>query len=72
MVQTKLKRKKIGKIEFLELEMESSKKRERRAFHLEIDLTREKDSHNHKGGLGNCQWNQGEIIIKDIFGIINQ
>jgi hypothetical protein len=46
-VQTKLKRKKIGKSEFLKLEMELRRKRERRAFHLEIDLTREKDSQNH-------------------------
>jgi len=70
-VQTKLKRKKIGKGEFLELEMELRRKRERKAFHLEIDLTREKDSQNHRGGLGSCQQNRGEIIIKDILGTIN-
>ncbi len=72
MVQTKLKRMKIKKNEFLKLEMESNRKRERGALQLDIDLTREKDSQNHRGGLGGCQYNRGEIIAKDILDIINQ
>lgn len=52
--------------------MESNTQRERGALQLEIDSTIEKYSQNHKRGLGSCQWNQGDLVAKDILGRIDQ
>ncbi len=62
-----MKKKKIKKSEFQELEMESSIKRERRALQLEIDLTRGKDSQNHRGGLGKLSMELGRNNNQKIF-----